>query len=610
MFYNCDSLTSLDLSTFNVPSGLGGLNYIGGTTVNALKQITLSASLIQYVDTGLSSLWNKSWYRIDDNTVYLGNNGVAITEPGTYYDAPHAHSFSTAWLSDGTNHWHECTTCGTVQPNSTDAHTAGAAATCTTAQTCTVCSYEIAPKLEHIFDNAPWQSNPTNHWHNCTRSGCTGTDTATAHTFRWVVDTPATVTTPGVQHEECPACGFAKSQGTVIPIVTCNHPNTTHNAAVAATCVATGNVEYWHCNDCGKDLDASSAVITNTSTAIDPNNHSFTSYVYNNNATCTLDGTETATCDRNCGATDTRTKTGTMLNHDFNNAPWSTGTSNHWHVCTRTDCDVTDTPAPHTFQWVIDTAATVTSTGIRHEECTVCGYTQSQGTVIPVLSCAHNNKTHYPAVAANCMQQGNVEYWYCSDCLKNVDQAGLELTTVTTPIDPTNHSYTTYLSNNNATCTQNGTKTAECDFGCGTTDTVEDEGSATGHTHGEEATCTETQTCTVCNTEIAPALGHDWSTEWSKDETNHWHICSRCDELNDETAHTYEWVITQEATVEQSGLMENLCTVCGDKDGEEEIAKLIDPNGEIDLPVDINVEFKVTQSSTDNDYSDIDKGLK
>ncbi|MDE7087152.1 MAG: hypothetical protein K2O67_03060, partial [Clostridia bacterium] len=51
-------------------------------------------------------------------------------------------------------------------------------------------------------------------------------------------------------------------------------------------------------------------------------------------------------------------------------------------------------------------------------------------------------------------------------------------------------------------------------------------------------------------------------------------------------------------------------TVCGDKDGEQEIAKLIDPNGEIDLPVDINVEFNVTQSSTGNNYSDIDKSLK
>ncbi len=39
------------------------------------------------------------------------------------------------------------------------------------------------------------------------------------------------------------------------------------------------------------------------------------------------------------------------------------------------------------------------------------------------------------------------------------------------------HSYTTYVSDGNATFDQNGTKTATCDNGCGTTDTIDDEGS-------------------------------------------------------------------------------------------------------------------------------------
>ena len=45
--------------------------------------------------------------------------------------------------------------------------------------------------------------------------------------------------------------------------------------------------------------------------------HSFTSYVYNEDATYTADGTETATCD-NCDETDTRTAEGTMLTYTFN----------------------------------------------------------------------------------------------------------------------------------------------------------------------------------------------------------------------------------------------------------------------------------------------------
>lgn len=51
--------------------------------------------------------------------------------------------------------------------------------------------------------------------------------------------------------------------------------------------------------------------------------------------------------------------------------------------------------------------------------------------------------THVPAKDATCTEPGNVEYWHC-DCGKNfADNEGEdELTTVTTPIDPTNHVHT------------------------------------------------------------------------------------------------------------------------------------------------------------------------
>lgn len=47
-----------------------------------------------------------------------------------------------------------------------------------------------------------------------------------------------------------------------------------------------------------------------------------------------------------------------------------------------------------------------------------------------------------------------------------------------------NHSFTDYISNKNATCEADGTKTAKCDR-CEKTDTVVDEGSATGHAWGD-----------------------------------------------------------------------------------------------------------------------------
>lgn len=59
---------------------------------------------------------------------------------------------------------------------------------------------------------------------------------------------------------------------------------------------------------------------------------------------------------------------------------WKYDGTNHWHECS---CgDKTDTAA-HSFQWVIDKAATKEATGIKHEECTVCGAKRSENTVIP-----------------------------------------------------------------------------------------------------------------------------------------------------------------------------------------------------------------------------------
>ena len=61
------------------------------------------------------------------------------------YTRETSHNFATEWKSDATNHWHECTGCGLKQDEA--AHEPGAAATETTAQTCTICGYEIAPAL-------------------------------------------------------------------------------------------------------------------------------------------------------------------------------------------------------------------------------------------------------------------------------------------------------------------------------------------------------------------------------------------------------------------------------------------------------------------------------
>lgn len=77
------------------------------------------------------------------------------------------HEYSASWKSDATGHWHECIKkCGSESDFA--AHTPGPEATANDAQTCTVCKYEIAPKLEHVHSfGTEWNYDTENHWHRC-----------------------------------------------------------------------------------------------------------------------------------------------------------------------------------------------------------------------------------------------------------------------------------------------------------------------------------------------------------------------------------------------------------------------------------------------------------
>jgi len=102
----------------------------------------------------------------------------------------------------------------------------------------------------------------------------------------------------------------------------------------------------------------------------------------------------------------------------------------------------------------------------------------------------------------------------------------VDAVTVIAPEPECEHSFTNYVSNGDATCTADGTKTAECDKGCGETDTVADTGSATGHSYTNyvaqnDATCTADGTkVAVCDngcgatdtvTDAGTAKGHSYT---------------------------------------------------------------------------------------------------
>ena len=136
-------------------------------------------------------------------------------------------------------------------------------------------------------------------------------------------------------------CGGCKKEyGATAPN---NHQPET-DTAVAPTCTQTGLTEGSHCTreGCGK-----TSVKQQVMKAL---GHTFENYTFNNDATCTQDGTETAKCIRygqgGCSEKHTRTVEGTKLAHSFQNYVYD-GNAACLQDGTETakcaNCDATDT---------------------------------------------------------------------------------------------------------------------------------------------------------------------------------------------------------------------------------------------------------------------------
>lgn len=139
-------------------------------------------------------------------------------------DAPHTHTADESrWLSDSSDHWHKCSTCDENVKLDSAAHTAGAEATETSPQTCTICGYEIAPKLEHVHDYGDtYKTDTDNHWKEC---GCGDVTERATHNFAWITDKEATESEGGSKHEECTVCGY-KKYAVEIPALNPTEPST------------------------------------------------------------------------------------------------------------------------------------------------------------------------------------------------------------------------------------------------------------------------------------------------------------------------------------------------------------------------------------------------
>jgi hypothetical protein len=163
-------------------------------------------------------------------------------------------------------------------------------------------------------------------------------------------------------------------------------------------------------------------------------------------------------------------------------------------------------------------APTCTENGLTEGKiCAICGEILLAQQELPARGHTPGETVHENVVAPDCVNDGKLEeVTYCTEC--GVETSRLEgiiharghvggTATCHSPKtcadcgelygEPLGHSFTNYVHDGNATCTEDGTKTAYCDNGCGDFDTVTDVGSAYGH-DWEDATTEAPKTCKRC----------------------------------------------------------------------------------------------------------------
>ena len=164
-----------------------------------------------------------------------------------------------------------------------------------------------------------WSKDTDNHWKECSR--CHEKKDEAAHDYG--------------SDNICDTCGYDKT----VP----HTHNLTLVPAKAPTCTEKGNTAYYTCDGCDKwfeDATGASEITDKTSVILSATGHS---------------------------ASD-----------------WKSDNTDHWKECTVVGCGVIieGSKAAHTAgEWIIDTPATATTSGSKHKECTVCGYTMATETI-------------------------------------------------------------------------------------------------------------------------------------------------------------------------------------------------------------------------------------
>ena len=355
----------------------------------------------------------------------------------------------------------------------------------------------------------------------------------------------------------------------------------------APTCTEKGQQVYI-CNECGGVVD---------NKEIDPLGHEWGEWKVNKPATETSEGEEERFCDR-CGAHETRPipalhkhtlkycagtpatctlsgmeeswyctecdehfrdESGTQpatkedltipaLEPVFNGAKWAPQDGlKHIRYCVNCggEGELHEEISAHNFNdWYTSKEATCTEDGLKVRECKDCGYKEEQ--VIPALG--HDLKW-CEGEEQSCFEAGRRGYWYCERCNKG------------------------FLGDDGT-----GEFTDK--------DLLAIPGLDADYNGQQWEPYTDTQhkmVCKNCNgvadkhTEYAP---HNWGEWYAVEDSATLHVreCEDCGAKQEATHRMGDWVIDQEATVEEEGSQHRDCADC-EYTEYETIAKLIDENG-------------------------------
>ena len=224
-----------------------------------------------------------------------------------------------------------------------------------------------------------WSKDTDNHWKECSR--CHEKKDEAAHDYG--------------SDNICDTCGYDKT----VP----HTHNLTLVPAKAPTCTEKGNTAYYTCDGCDKwfeDATGASEITDKTSVILAATGHS---------------------------ASD-----------------WKSDNTDHWKECTVVGCGVIieGSKAAHTAgEWIIDTPATATTSGSKHKECTVCGYTMATET-IPATGGGEHTHSYGSEWKYNADN-----HWHECSCGDKADKAA--------------HDFK-WVVDKEATATQKGSKHEEC----------------------------------------------------------------------------------------------------------------------------------------------------